>query len=601
VLVAAAGCGGSPPPVGPVRLVDLTPNASQDPAAPPPPPPALEWRFDGDSADGLETGPGIAGVEVADGHLHGSTSSDLPVLRLTRAPGGDDRDLMYGVQVRLRVSAGTELAVSALGGPPIPPERFVQLARVAPVPTLTSPIVAAEEFRTYTLTPQANVRMGGVNQLFVRPTNAPGAEFDIESVRVVSRREHLAEIPAGSGWQGLGGIYKETLVARAPQVHRFTVRLPERPSLELSLGTLEEGEVGFRVTVAPVGERRTATVLERRVGEPHRWHDAVVDLDDWAGREVELALGLDAESAGALGLWGAPVVRSRLEAGDGGAAPRGVILIVADTLRRDHLDAYGYPRETAPELARLAGEGVRFADCLSQATWTKPSMASILTSLYPSTHRVIEIADQLPDSATTLAEVYREAGHATLGMSSIHYVGRFGNLQQGFEELHEVDSLTTPPLTKSARELVGRLIPWLERHREVPFFVLLHVFDPHDPYRPYPPYDTLWVDAAEIEEHEQRARQVAAFIPDPVLRSMQMPTREQLDAAAVDPEAFQRVRRAWYDGSIRAMDAELGKLFEFLRSSGLASSTVVAVTSDHSYGGPKGTRLQLIEPARSGR
>jgi arylsulfatase A-like enzyme len=115
----------------------------------------------------------------------------------------------------------------------------------------------------------------------------------------------------------------------------------------------------------------------------------------------------------------------------------------------------------------------------------------------------------------------------------------------------------------------------------VPFFVLLHVFDPHDPYRPYPPYDTLWVDAAEIEEHEQRARQVAAFIPDPVLRSMQMPTREQLDAAAVDPEAFQRVRRAWYDGSIRAMDAELGKLFEFLRSSGLASSTVVAVTSDH--------------------
>jgi hypothetical protein len=370
-------------------------------------------------------------------------------------------------------------------------------------------------------------------------------------------------------------------VARAPQVHRFTVRLPERPSLELSLGTLEEGEVGFRVTVAPVGERRTATVLERRVGEPHRWHDAVVDLDDWAGREVELALGLDAESAGALGLWGAPVVRSRLEAGDGGAAPRGVILIVADTLRRDHLDAYGYPRETAPELARLAGEGVRFADCLSQATWTKPSMASILTSLYPSTHRVIEIADQLPDSATTLAEVYREAGHATLGMSSIHYVGRFGNLQQGFEELHEVDSLTTPPLTKSARELVGRLIPWLERHREVPFFVLLHVFDPHDPDRPVPPYDTLWVDAAEIEEHVQRARQVAAFIPDPVLRSMQMPTREQLDAAAVDPEAFQRVRRAWYDGSIRAMDAELGKLFEFLRSSGLASSTVVAVTSDH--------------------
>src|SRR6185295_7653379 len=138
------------------------------------------------------------------------------------------------------------------------------------------------------------------------------------------------------------------------------------------------------------------------------------------GREVTLSLGLAADLAGALGLWGAPVIRNAPAADGGGKTPvRGVILVWADTLRRDHLDAYGYSRPTAPTVRGLAEQGVRFTDCVAQATWTKVSGPSIFTSLYPTTHGVSDIPDRLPASATTLTEVFREGGWATFGLGSI--------------------------------------------------------------------------------------------------------------------------------------------------------------------------------------
>ena len=82
--------------------------------------------------------------------------------------------------------------------------------------------------------------------------------------------------------------------------------------------------------------------------------------------------------------------------------PEHVLLIVGDTLRADHLDAYGYERATAPFLAQIAAEGARFDDTTSQGTWTKVSVPSILTSLYPTSSGIAEMADKLPMSVTTL-------------------------------------------------------------------------------------------------------------------------------------------------------------------------------------------------------
>ena len=84
-----------------------------------------------------------------------------------------------------------------------------------------------------------------------------------------------------------------------------------------------------------------------------------------------------------------------------GDPPQGVILILCDSLRRDHLDAYGYERPTAPNLKQMAEQGALFLDNQSQADFTKVSVPSNLSSLYQSTHGIVDLQDRLPSSAVT--------------------------------------------------------------------------------------------------------------------------------------------------------------------------------------------------------
>src|SRR5262249_46999003 len=152
-------------------------------------------------------------------------------------------------------------------------------------------------------------------------------------------------------------------------------------------------------------------LLERTVTTPYRWEKVPVDLAAWAGRKVTLTLSLASSDPASLGLWGSPVLREREPGGDDTAtasgaavprAPQGIILVWMDTTRRDHLGMYGYQRDTTPVLTRLAKEGVRFDDCVSQATWTKVSTPSLVTSLYPTSHTVRQFSDRLPSSARTI-------------------------------------------------------------------------------------------------------------------------------------------------------------------------------------------------------
>jgi arylsulfatase A-like enzyme len=166
-------------------------------------------------------------------------------------------------------------------------------------------------------------------------------------------------------------------------------------------------------------------------------------------------------------------------------------------------------------------------------------------------------------------------------MSSILFTGKFTNLHQGFEELHESGSLPDRESSKTAREYVDRLLPWLEQHRDVPFFVFLHVSDPHDPYKPDAPYDTMWADRSKTKTHEKQQDEVRKSITDPLLKAFGMPTRAELAKAGFDPDAYVGFDRDWYDGSIRGMDAEIGRVMELLRSPAFADRTVVVFAGDH--------------------
>ena len=396
----------------------------------------------------------------------------------------------------------------------------------------------------------------------------------------------MAETPSGVGWQGLAGVYHESLVAKAPESMRFVLMLPERPWLDLSIGTLDEGAVTFSVDVTSQ-DGGDARLLERTVTTPERWHAEPLDLGRFAGQSVTVALTLEAERAGAIGLWGSPAVRSHgaepsvQQAEGDGSAPQGVIVVMADTIRRDHLGVYGYERDTTPVLARMASEGALFRDAVSQATWTKVSTPSILTSMYPASHGVKTVPDRLPSSAVTLAEVFREAGYTTLAFSSVVFTGWATNLHQGVEILHEATSRTGDKQYKSARQYVDRLLPWLDTHREVPFFVFLHVFDPHSPFEPRPPYDAMWADPAEKARHLQQLGAVQEHIENESMRSRGMPSRDELAAADVNADEFISYYQDWYDGSIRGMDTEIGRLFEHLETLGFSDRTLMAFIGNH--------------------
>jgi arylsulfatase A-like enzyme len=594
IAVASTSCGRSrEADPGPIRLVDLfKPEAvSGTPAGAQQTVPRTEWRFDGPAPEpapaefpatrGFEASASVQAFGIRDGRLTGRSTTDVPLVRVARTRDLDSPDQFHSIEIRMRASAGANLTVGLRGAGPVNLKDEENRMR-GPLGTFSTPIVAGPEAKTYTLVTPVSTPMSRARQIVVRPTDTAGATFEIEYVRVVTRAEHLAGVPSGVGWQGLSEVFRELLVTRSPETMMFEVTLPERGWLDLAVGTVDDRPATFRVGIREAGSSGGETVLlDYTVTTPHRWERQPIDLSGFGRRTVQLTFSLAAEAPGIPGFWGTPVVRTRAAAAEG--APQGIIVIQADTLRPDHLPVYGHTRETTPFLAQLASEGTVFQNAYAQAGWTKVSTPSIMTGLYPSTHGVAKLDDRLPASATTLAEVYRAAGHATLSLSSVMFTGQFTNLHQGFEELHEASSTGDPGpyASKTARDYVDRAIAWIERHRDEPFFIYLHVFDPHSPYEPRRPYDTLWADISMRDEHIRQREALRKTIAAPFLAGRGMATREEMIKAEVDPARYIAYDKDWYDSSIRGMDAEIARLMQRLRTAGLDNKTAVVFLSDH--------------------
>ncbi|MDA1313637.1 MAG: sulfatase [Acidobacteria bacterium] len=610
LLLALAGCGGgsSDQPIV-WRLVD---NFDKEmvknvPSQVTRPEPAGLWEFgkplvdppkEAAATQGWKVATAVSALSIVDGRLQGRTTTDFPIIYVERDKGLDTPDLLYAVEIRMRADKGANVSIQPQGSGELKVDEILDRAKGLSQPwNLNAPLIAGDDIQTYTMRPPAGTRLSSMNKLLIRPSDEAGAQFEIESLKIVSRREHLSLIPSGVGWQGLAEIYRETIVSRAPESIQLDLTLPAHPWLDLQIGTVEDAPVTFEVRVASAGSNAAEgdAVLQRTITTPDRWEKATVDLSAYAGRNVVVSLALKSENDDALGFWGGTAIRDRgrpsrdtnqrpeVEAIAGSPAPQGVILIVADTLRKDHLNFHGYERATAPFLANLGTQGAVFRDNVVQATWTKVSVPTIQSGMYPLAHGVSDVRDRLPAAAVMIAEIYRDAGYATVGYSSVPFSDQLTNLHQGYEELHERGSIEESG-TKTSRIYIDRLSEWLDTHRDVPFFVFLHVFDPHSPFEPRRPYNTMWADPAKRDEHEENAEKVKEFIKDASDKNRVMPMLEELKASGVDQEAFMGYNKGWYDGSIRGLDAEVTRLIEKLRSLGLADKTLLAFTSDHGEG-----------------
>ena len=264
---------------------------------------------------------------------------------------------------------------------------------------------------------------------------------------------------------------------------------------------------------------------------------------------------------------------SLVGAGCQAAPARSVVLVVVDTLRADHLGVYGYERQTSPNLDAWAEHGAVFENAFSTSPWTLPSVGTMFTGQLPSRHLAgtfVRGADgrppnrsqfrQLDTSLPTLAETAAAAGFATVAVINNAFLGpRFG-VDRGFE-LYDFSPAGNRQLRR-ADVVVDRALTWLRNRGEGPFFMVIHLFDPHMEYDP----------------PETTRGHFSSGLPKTELPRL----TDQIRTALRRGDLFDRdYLVALYDEEILFVDRQLGRLFESLDAEGLADNAVVLVTSDH--------------------
>lgn len=261
-----------------------------------------------------------------------------------------------------------------------------------------------------------------------------------------------------------------------------------------------------------------------------------------------------------------------------------IVLIGVDTLRADHLSCYGYGEPTSPNIDALAADGVLYENMVGQSSWTKPSFATIMTSLYPSSHTAVYKSSRLPQGVLTLAEVLQTAGYATGGFAdNINIAPSFG-FDQGFDDytfleptyplgataassqlafyqaLRRVyysfagDRVVVQHFYQDAQTVTEEGLQWLGEHQSERFFLFLHYMDPHDPYMEH-----------ELAGDEYR------------YSGLGFPRARDQNP---DPDLAPTFVRL-YDQDIAFLDHHLGRLFGWLKDQGLYENTIIILTADH--------------------
>lgn len=233
-----------------------------------------------------------------------------------------------------------------------------------------------------------------------------------------------------------------------------------------------------------------------------------------------------------------------------------VILIVVDALRPDRMSTYGAKRPTTPNLDALADDGLVFTNFFTNGNWTRPSTASLLSGVLPHEHQVERDADRLADSYETLPEMLAAGGLKTGAVVGNGNAGSAFGLHQGFE--FYADTVKHWDGLPNADQVLDLAIPFVRKHKDERFFLMLFLIDPHDPYHAPGKYENMFVESPETRlirtPHWELGRYTEA-------------ERERMTAV--------------YDGAVRYTDEALGRFIGELKELGIYDKSTLMVTSDH--------------------
>jgi len=255
-----------------------------------------------------------------------------------------------------------------------------------------------------------------------------------------------------------------------------------------------------------------------------------------------------------------------------------VIIIIIDTARQDYFSCYGYNRETTPRIDEFAKEAVKFENAIASSPWTLPSIASILTGLWPHRH-LAGYAVKDPDtaqegmtfltgSALTLTEILLQNRYQTVGFFQNPFVDPGFGLNRGFEtyDYFPGDNLHI----RKADQVLRLAVKWLEQYRErgKPFFMVLHFFDPHLAYDPP-------MELAMPFIYQSQSSLKPPFAPSD--EELEKIRAGEIKYSAMDKKFIIGL----YEGELSFVDSMVGEFFDYLKEKGLYEKSLIIITADH--------------------
>jgi arylsulfatase A-like enzyme len=402
------------------------------------------------------------------------------------------------------------------------------------------------------------------------------SSLDILSITLVSKATVYGELPVGVSEIRLGRHYRRALYTHTPGRLEYQVQVPDGGRLDVGLGVLSDDvPVTFRVS-ATGGAGSDETVFEDTCSDASGWHQRSVDLADYAGREITLALETETADTGAVAFWGAPTV-----SGAPLADKPNVIFYVIDGAGAEYMSLYGYNRRTTPNLERLAAEGAVFERAYSNSRWTRPSTASFMTSLQHSVMGGFRSGfNVVPDGVPTMAQHLHRAGYQTSVFIANPNAGRMSGLEREVD-FHQEDweqfsyASGGANYEESSRYLNEAFWRWREAYPAEPYWVHFQSVDIHEEFPAVAPFSGLFVGP----EQWRTAREWNSRLGEEGGHGEYSEAYEKTGISRVE---FFTVWQGLYDETMAHNDHQIGRLVDRLKSAGEWENTLLIVGADHS-------------------
>ncbi len=400
------------------------------------------------------------------------------------------------------------------------------------------------------------------------PPGTPAAELDWLWLGTDASPAPAPVLGPRAGPFTIAGTVRRTIAAPTARTYSFYLTPPPGAHLVTDLGAT--GRATFAVSVTADDATRAELLRETVAGG---WRERAISLEKFGGVPIRLDLATT-EQQGQAG-WGEPeialarsskpIVRA---AATGGPRPKNVVFILIDTARADAFGPFAGKGRVVrtPRYDQLAAASTVFTNAYNNENWTKPSVATSLSGLYPSTHDTKRDASELPGQVEILSQRLQKEGFATAGFVANGYISEKFGFERGWDRFRNFIRENKP---SGAEHVYGAALAWLRQQRSTdrPFFLYIQTIDPHVRY--------------EVAEKYWRPYFTGTY------RGPLGPSISAEDQVALSKKRIPQDRtnvnwlRALYYGEVTYHDEQMGLFLDELDRLDLRDETLLAITNDH--------------------